>query len=263
VDDVSTSPVLSQTTANGSTVTLKNIGTNVTVTITEELTVRERVNVTHNITGNVTVGKKTFELGPVSVTVSNRTDSQRPQPVSDMDAARTVSSESITSGEEVTVTTEVTDVSEPVSIKSNYTPQVSSATIQSVTVNGTPADAFNQEARPNRSVVTVTDIGAGQTATAPATITIVETLTVGEQPGVTHNITGNITTEKTTVKLDPVSVTVVNQTDPQQPQSVVDEYDTDGSGDITITELGRAGADFARGELTITELGRLGAAFAS
>jgi hypothetical protein len=257
VDDVSTSPVLSQTTANGSTVTLKNIGTNVTVTITEELTVRERVNVTHNITGNVTVGKKTFELGPVSVTVSNRTDSQRPQPVSDMDAARTVSSESITSGEEVTVTTEVTDVSEPVSIKSNYTPQVSSATIQSVTVGGASGDPIISEATANGSTVTLGDVGSD------VTVTVTESLTVGEQPGVTHNITGNVTTGRTTMKLDPVSVTVVNQTDPQQPQSVVDEYDTDGSGDITITELGRAGADFARGELTITELGRLGAAFAS
>jgi hypothetical protein len=109
----------------------------------------------------------------------------------------------------------------------------------------------------NGSTVTLKNIGTN------VTVTITEELTVRERVNVTHNITGNVTTGRTTMKLDPVSVTVVNQTDPQQPQSVVDEYDTDGSGDITITELGRAGADFARGELTITELGRLGAAFAS
>jgi hypothetical protein len=45
--------------------------------------------------------------------------------------------------------------------------------------------------------------------------------------------------------------------------SVVDEYDTNNDGTISITELGRGGADFASGELSITELGKLGAAFAS
>jgi hypothetical protein len=43
----------------------------------------------------------------------------------------------------------------------------------------------------------------------------------------------------------------------------VDEFDEDGNGDISITELGQAGQAFASGELTITELGKVGAAFAS
>jgi hypothetical protein len=76
---------------------------------------------------------------------------------------------------------------------------------------------------------------------------------VGEETDVTHSITGNVTAGETTTEVDPVTVTVA------EPQSVVDEYDTDNDGTISITELGVAGADFARGELTITELGRIGA----
>lgn len=45
--------------------------------------------------------------------------------------------------------------------------------------------------------------------------------------------------------------------------SPVGEYDENGDGEISITELGTAGSDFARGELSITELGEIGAAFAS
>ena len=41
------------------------------------------------------------------------------------------------------------------------------------------------------------------------------------------------------------------------------EYDTNGDGEISISELGTAGSDFARGELSISELGEVGAAFAS
>jgi len=82
---------------------------------------------------------------------------------------------------------------------------------------------------------------------------------VGEETDVTHSITGNVTAGETTTEVDPVSVTVADI----EPQSVVDEYDTDNDGTISITELGAAGADFARGELSITELGRLGAEFAS
>jgi hypothetical protein len=47
------------------------------------------------------------------------------------------------------------------------------------------------------------------------------------------------------------------------PTSVVDEFDTDGNGEISITELGQAGQAFASGEISITELGEVGAAFAS
>jgi hypothetical protein len=41
----------------------------------------------------------------------------------------------------------------------------------------------------------------------------------------------------------------------------VDEYDANNDGDISITELGTAGADFLAGDLSITELGRLGQRF--
>jgi hypothetical protein len=124
-------------------------------------------------------------------------------------------------------------------------------------VNGDSANPIISEATINGSTVTLGDVGTD------ATVTITEGLDIRKNKNVTHNITGNVTVGKETFEVDPVSVTVVSQTGPEEPQSVVDRYDTDGNGEITITELGQAGADFARGELTITELGQLGAAFAS
>jgi hypothetical protein len=130
---------------------------------------------------------------------------------------------------------------------------VSEATIQSVTVGGTSGDPIISEATANGSTVTLGDVGSD------VTVTVTESLTVGEQTDVTHEITGEVTAGETTTEVDPLEVTVANI----EPQSVVDEYDTDNDGTISITELGAAGADFARGELSITELGRLGAEFAS
>jgi|APHM01.1.fsa_nt_gi hypothetical protein len=72
-----------------------------------------------------------------------------------------------------------------------------------------------------------------------------------------------------------------NRTTPETPESpddsdsnadsdspldgIVGEFDADGDGDISISELGQAGQAFASGELTITDLGQVGvgAAFAS
>ena len=172
---------------------------------------------------------------------------------SGVDVTRTVSSREVPPNEQVTVTTEITGVSGAVSTTSSYDLQVASATVQSVTVNGASASPITATAEVGGSVVTLGDVGTD------ATIRITEELTVGEKTDVTHSITGNVTIGETTVEIDPVSVTVADI----EPQSVVDKYDSNDDGTISITELGVAGADFARGELTITELGRLGAEFAS
>jgi hypothetical protein len=164
---------------------------------------------------------------------------------------RTVSSDEVAPGEEVTVTTEIPQASGAVSITSSYEPPVSEATIQSVTVGGASGDPIISEATANGSTVTLGDVGSD------VTVTVTESLTVGEETDVTHEITGEVTAGETTTEVDPETVTVA------EPQSVVDEYDTDNDGTISITELGAAGADFASGELSITELGRLGAEFAS
>jgi hypothetical protein len=164
---------------------------------------------------------------------------------------RTVSSDEVVPGEEVTVTTEIPQASGAVSITSSYEPPVSEATIQSVTVGGASGDPIISEATANGSTVTLGDVGSD------VTVTVTESLTVGEETDVIHEITGEVTAGETTTEVDPETVTVA------EPQSVVDEYDTDNDGTISITELGAAGADFASGELSITELGRLGAEFAS
>jgi len=138
-----------------------------------------------------------------------------------------------------------------VSTSTSYEPQLSSATVQSVTVDGASANPILSEATASGSAVTLGDVGTD------ATVTIIEELTVSEGLNVTHEITGDVTAGETTTEVDPVLVIVA------EPQSVVDEYDSNDDGTISITELGAAGADFASGELTITELGRLGAEFAS
>jgi hypothetical protein len=62
---------------------LGDVGTDATVTITEELTVSEELNVTHQITGEVTAGETTTEVDPVSVTVA---DIEPQSPVDKYDA---------------------------------------------------------------------------------------------------------------------------------------------------------------------------------
>jgi hypothetical protein len=219
----------------------------VTVTVTETLTGAEEAGVTHSITGSVTAGDTQIDVDPVEVRVTD------PEDESTIDVTRTVSADEVAPNDQVTVTTEMTGVSGAVSTTSSYDPQVASATVQSVTVNGASASPIIATGQSGGSVVTLGDVGTG----TDATVRITEELTVGEQTDVTHEITGEVTAGETSTEVDPVSVTVA------EPQSVVDEYDTDNDGTISITELGAAGADFASGELTITELGRIGAEFAS
>ena len=170
-----------------------------------------------------------------------------------IEITRTVSSSKVAPSEQATVTTEITGAHGLVVIASRYDPQLSAVSIQSVTVNGTSANPSLSQATVNGSTVALGDVGTD------ATVIVSEILTVGDEADITHRITGDVTAGETAVEIDPVSVTIANT----EPQSVVDEYDTNNDGSINITELGAAGADFARGELSITELGRLGTEFAS
>ena len=170
-----------------------------------------------------------------------------------IDITRTVSANEVAPSEQATITTTIRDVSGSVSTSSSYDPQLVSAVIQSVTVNNEPANPIIEEATVNGSTVTLGDVGTD------ATVTITETLTVGSETNVTHSITGDVTAGETMTAFDPVTVTVTET----EPDSVVDKYDANNDGEISIVELGQAGQAFASGELTITELGEVGAAFAS
>jgi hypothetical protein len=130
---------------------------------------------------------------------------------------------------------------------------VQSANITDITVNTKTVNTIRSEANQNGSTVIVKDIGTD------ATVTITEELIVSEELNVTHSITGDVTAGETTIAFDPVTVAVTET----EPDSIVDEYDANNDGDISITELGQAGRAFASGELTITELGEIGTAFAS
>jgi hypothetical protein len=175
----------------------------------------------------------------------------RPPEDTGFDIARTVSPNEVAPGEEVTITTELSGVGGPVSTSSSYEPQFDEAAVQSVTVDGDPANPVLSEATPNGSTVTLSDVGT------EATVTTIEELTAPQETDLTYEITGEATSGETTTKFNPLSIPVT------EPQSVVERYDTDNNGNISITELGAAGSDFASGELSITELGEIGAAFAS
>jgi hypothetical protein len=166
------------------------------------------------------------------------------------DIARAVSPNEVAPGEKVTVTTELSGVSGPVSTSSSYEPQFDEAAVQSVTVDGDPANPVLSEATPNGSTVTLSDVGT------EATVTTIEELTAPQETDLTYEITGEATSGETTTEFNPLSIPVT------EPQSVVERYDTDNDGNISITELGNAGKEFALGNITITELGKVGQAFA-
>jgi PGF-pre-PGF domain-containing protein len=177
--------------------------------------------------------------------------SEIPENNTSVGITRTVSSSEVSPGEQVIVTTELTGVSGRVSTSSNYDPQVASATVQSVTVNTDPADPTIAESTVNGSTVTVGDVGTD------ATVTITEELTAGEETGITHGITGNVTAGGTTAEVDPASVTVAAT----EPQSVVDKYDVNNDGTISIDEISQAASAFIDGDLSIQAISRIASEF--
>jgi Ca2+-binding EF-hand superfamily protein len=50
---------------------------------------------------------------------------------------------------------------------------------------------------------------------------------------------------------------------PQMANSIVQQYDQNSDGEISVAELGEAGQDFAADELTIEELAKIGQEFAN
>jgi hypothetical protein len=234
-------PIIGQANADGATVTLGS----------GDVTAGEQITIEYTITTEGTDGKTVSITGDVTNRIQEdlpeRSYTTTASPTSPINVTRNISAEEVLPGEEVRVTTEVSGVSESVSTTSSYDPEVASATIQSVTVNGASANPLIEEASQNGSTVTV-DVGTD------STVTITETLTVGSETDVTHSITGDVTAGEATAEADPVSVTVI---------SVVDKYDADNNGDISIIELGQAGQAYADGELTIIQLGAVGAAYTS
>lgn len=211
-------------------------------------------------TGNEYRVRATFQGETGSTTISNLepgintndiiipgADLSKEAPVS---VTQTISSKEAAPSSEITHSIIATGVSGPVSINSSYSPELSSATLRSVTVNDTPANPIVAEAAGGGSVVVLNITGEN------STVIITETLTVGNETNTTHTISGGVTVEGTTKTFDPVLVTV------SDPKSVIDKYDTDNDG-VEIAELGRASKDFADNDLTIAELGQIAAAYSS
>jgi Ca2+-binding EF-hand superfamily protein len=60
---------------------------------------------------------------------------------------------------------------------------------------------------------------------------------------------------------DTIEITVETPTDPESPTSVVDEYDTNNDGEISIGEISTAAADFIDGDLSIQAISQIAAEF--
>jgi hypothetical protein len=94
-------------------------------------------------------------------------------------------------------------------------------------------------------------------ATVEYEITIPEDASVETTITFDGSLTDTNADDTTTVGGD-TQIEVVSPLDPP-----AGEYDTNGDGEISVIELGNAGADFARGKLSISELAEVGKAFAS
>jgi hypothetical protein len=117
-------------------------------------------------------------------------------------------------------------------------------------------------ARATGSLVTLTNVGS------ESTVTVTETVTVGDNPGVTHRITGTLDVatrdsggdgdgggDGRTLKIDTKSVTVTSL------EGAAGEFDADGDGEIDIGELSQAAAAFIDGDLSIGEISQVSAEF--
>jgi hypothetical protein len=260
-----TDTIIAATNPNGVTVTAGSgsFTPGETVTIEYTITPADTTGKTVDITGSVTNGQTT-DLSPHSYTITNSsasTPTPTPTPTT-VSVARSVSAEAVTPNDQFTITTTVNNVSGSLSLNSTYSPQVGSATIQSVTVSDAEVSPLIDTARATGSLVTLTNVGSESTSTV--TVTVTETVTVGDNPGVTHRITGTLDVatrdsgsggDGRTLKIDTKSVTVTSL------EGAAGEFDADGDGEIDIGELSQAAAAFIDGDLSIGEISQVSAEF--
>jgi hypothetical protein len=149
------------------------------------------------------------------------------------------------------MTTQITNASNSLSVRTTYTPPVQSATITDVAVNNKTVDPRLLSVDVNRSVVRVDQINAD------ATVLITERLTVLDSPDTTHIVTGNITSGDTTVRINRTKIRV------NASSSLVDQYDTDNNNNISPQEVLVAIEDFRKNKLSPVEVLQIIQAFKS
>ena len=212
------------------------------LTFNQNITVSETAGTTHEIAGTVTSGGATTQIDPVTITVTEQGSGSS----SEIDVTRTISSNEVAPGEQITVTTEVTGITERGIINTTYAPPVQSTTT-SVSVDGTTVNPFFKSVDQSGSFITVVDV------TTAETIIVTEELTVASETNTTHEITGSVQSSNQTVEIPQKTVTVTST--PTSPsESVIDEYDADNDG-IGKRDTQDAIRDFLiSGELEKSEL---------
>jgi len=157
------------------------------------------------------------------------------------------------------VTVTATATSDTISFNEAFTPDFANVTLANVTVDGrsigrSGATQLLGRADRNGMVVTIGGLSRNETVTVEYTLAVSSSV----ETGISYSIAGNITSG-TTTKLGTDTLRIRQTT---SLSGAAGRYDDDTDGQISITELGTAAADYARDTLTITELGEVAAVYA-
>ena len=174
-----------------------------------------------------------------------------------LSSTRTISTPSVDPGERVSVDTSivVSNGSAGVHLIEQFDPPVVSVSVKQVLIDNETVPVNDIELKElNESRLSV-GVAADSLSTGTS-VNIRYTVVTESRTVRSYSINGTVTNGPKQ------SVSVSGDTTFNSTMSVTSQYDGNDDGQITASELGAAGLDFAQGRLTATELGEVGLAFA-
>ena len=174
-----------------------------------------------------------------------------------LSSTRTISTPSVDPGERVSVDTiiVVSNGSAGVHLIEQFDPPVVSVSVKQVLIDNETVPVNDIELKElNESRLSV-GVAADSLSTGTS-VKIRYTVVTESRTVRSYSINGTVTNGPKQ------SVSVSGDTTFNSTMSVTSQYDGNDDGQITASELGAAGLDFAQGRLTATELGEVGLAFA-
>jgi len=208
---------------------------------------------------NTTVGVTvlTGQLGPGTytygffTTTDNQTGRLRIEPSGGFAANRTLASSSVAPNGTTTVTLQAVANGSSVTFQEAFGPAVANATVSSTTVDEDAVTPVLSEANGSEVVVTLDGLTEGDAVAVTYQLSVGSNATAGS----VYNVSGNVTSgSEQQLPTDQLTV--------EQSGGVVEQYDGNSDGTITIRELGAAAADYANDVIDIRALGKVAAAYA-
>jgi PKD repeat protein len=169
--------------------------------------------------------------------------------------ARSFDAAAVAPGGNVSVTANATARSESLTLTESFSPAVANGAVESVTVEGETVRPTLAEADADGVAVAVDGLSPGDHVSFEYTVSVPDTAEVGAEYTVSGSFTG-----ETTASLGTDAITIA---DASPLDGVAGEYDSNGDGEISITELGTAASKYAAGDLSITGLGTVAQAYAA